>query len=708
LNRLPAHLQSFVLQTAILDRMCGPLCDALLGLEASDLRLEEPLNTQAPNPRPQVPQAYSQLVLEQLERANLFLAPLDDQRQWYRYHHLFAEVLRARLHSGATAAEAASLHGRASVWFEQQGLEVESIAHALAAGDWERAARLIEQHAWPVAFRGQIHTVLGWFNALPAALILARPTLGVLHALMLMHTDQLDAAEARLREAEGGLPPDTPEEQARLVQGLILTTRANISFYRGDLPRCVVLGRQALELLPETASLPLVASMAFAAHSFLVTGDVTPATERQVAAVAPAARAAGNRFVVLRGLTMLAQLQTLQGRLHAAAATYREAAQLAPDPGGLKSLVGSPSYYFGLGDLCRERNDLAVAEQLLVDGMDQAIGVLTANATYFGLGFIALARLQHAAGDGAGARATLEQFAEVGRQRDFDPLVLARGRAVQAQLALAQGNLDAAVRWADASGLHAGDVDPPFPREAEYLCFARIQIALQRHGEGRQALHDAIRLLDRLLATAEASGRMGSAIEILTVRALALDAQGELAEALAALERALGLAGPEGYVRVFLDEGAPMAALLHEARAHGIVPAYVAQLLAAFPRTESTGLRTEERGLRAESTGLRTEERGLRSEERGAKNEERGLRAESPGSLYSVLSPQSSALVEPLTERELEILRLIAAGRSNQAIADTLVIAVSTVKKHINNLYGKLDARSRTQALVRGRELNLL
>jgi LuxR family maltose regulon positive regulatory protein len=674
LARQPPHLLMFLLQTSILDRLCGPLCDAVLGLGAWDLGLEG--DVQTPSSKPQAPQAYSQLMLDELERANVFLITLDDNRRWYRYHHLFADVLRGRLASGASGVAVATLHARASAWFEQQGLEVEAVAHALAAGDWELAARLIEQCAWPVAFRGQVHTVLGWFNGLPAPLILARPTLAVLHALILMHTDQLDAAESRLQDAERGLPPDTPEEQARPVQGMILTTRANISFYQGDLPRCVALAQQALDLLPETASLPRVASMAFVAHSFLVTGDATPATGRQVAAVAPAARAAGNRFVVLRGLTLLAQLQVLQGRLHAAAAIYREAAQLAPEPGGLQSMVGSAGYYFGLGDLCREWNDLAAAEQLLVDGMDRTVGVRTANAIYFGLGFVALARLQHASGDQDGARATLGRFAELGRQRGFDALVLARGLAVRAQLALAQGDLDAAVQWADTSGLHADDLDLPFPREAEYLSFARTQIALQRHNGGRRAPLDIIRLLDRLLAAAEASGRMGSVIEILIVRALALNAQGELSGALAALERALRLAEPEGYVRIFVDEAAPMAALLARVVGHGSpVAAYAASLLTAFPDE----LRIEKVESRNPST---------------------------TNSQFSILNSQ--LLVEPLTEREIEILRLIAAGSSNQAIADTLVIAISTVKRHINNIYGKLDVQSRTQALVRGRELNLL
>jgi LuxR family maltose regulon positive regulatory protein len=667
----PAHLQQFLLQTAILDRICGPLCDAVLGLEARDVRLGdiEP----ASSLKPQAPRlsAYSQLILEQLERANLFMVPLDDERKWYRYHHLFADVLRERLHSSVDAARVALLHRRASAWYEQHELLPEAIQHALAAQDWERAVRQIEQCAWPIAFRGQIHTVIGWFNALPAAFIPARPSLCVLHALMLMHTDQLEAAEARLQEAEHGLL-NTPEELARPIQGLILTTGANISFYRGDLPRCVVLGRQALDILPETTSLPRAASIAFAAHAFLVSGDVTPATERQVVAVAPAARAAGNRFVVLRGLTLLAQLQILQGRLHAAAATYREAAQLAPEPEVLQSMIGSAGYYFGLGDLCREWNDLAAAKQLLADGMDRAIG-MTANATYFEQGFIALARLQHAHGDHTDALATLGRFADLGRQRGFDPLVLARSVAVQAQLALARGNLGAAIGWADTSGLHADD-DLSFPHELEYLIFACVLIAQGRGDPTGRFLHEALSLLNRLLAAAEAGARTGSVIEILIPRALALAAQGDTTSALDALERALTLAEPQGYVRIFVDEGAPIAALLAQVtERQSPVVGYAATLLETFRRTEGRGLRTE-----------------------------------SPESIHSALSPQSSTLVESLSNRELEILSLIAEGHSNQVIADTLVVALSTVKRHINNIYGKLEVQSRTLALARARELHLL
>jgi LuxR family maltose regulon positive regulatory protein len=694
LNHLPHHLHTFLLETSIIDRLSGSLCDAILGVGSWELG--DGKNAPIPNPQPLTPnsQAYSQLILDQLERANLFLVPLDDDRHWYRYHPLFAEVLRSRLTSGASAAHVATLHRRASMWFEQNGLEVEAVAQALAADDRERAARLIEQCAWPVAYRGQIHTVLGWFNALPAAFIRTHPTLCMLHSQMLMHTNQLDAAESRLREAEQALLPDAPEELVHSIQGRVLTTRANISFYHGDLPRSVLLGQQALDILPEAANLWRPAAKAFAAHAFLLSGDVAAAIERQVAAVAPTAAAAGNRFVQLRGYTLLAELQVLQGRLQAAAATYREATKLAPEPGVLSSMVGSAAYYFGLGDLYREWNDLA-AEQLLVEGMQRALGVLTANAVYLRQGSVALARLQHARGDHASALATLRTLADLGRQRAFDPLLLAQGRAVQAQLSLAHGNLDPALQWADTSGLRADD-PPSFMHELEHLTFARVLIAKGRSDPTARWLREALALLERLLVAAEAGGRMRSVLEIVILRALALAAQGDESAANRALERALVLARPEGYVRIFVDEGAPMRLQIANCRLQisqrdpsaashdrqGLL-AYVDTLLGAFPEPdkETGGQGAQEIGRLSTSTVSR-----------------------SP----SLPISQSPGIVELLSAREIEILHLIAAGHSNQAIADTLIIALSTVKRHINNIYGKLDVQSRTQAVARARELLLL
>ncbi|NTU83767.1 MAG: helix-turn-helix transcriptional regulator [Chloroflexales bacterium] len=677
LARQPPHLQAFLLQTSILDRMCGPLCDAVLLGPDEVPHAGRPLDTLPLEPP--VPAAYSQSLLAELERANLFLVSLDDERHWYRYHHLFGELLRQRLASGAAPTVVATLHRRASAWFERQDLGVEAIEHALAAQDWAQAARLIEQHVWTVMFRGQIFTMLDWFRTLPAAVMDVRPTLYVLQAVMLMHTRQLDAAEARLRTAEACLRPETPADLRLLVQGMVQTTRATIGFYQGDLPRCVTHARQALTLLPEMASIPHTAARGFAALSFLVSGELGPAVEHQLAEVASVARTADNRYVVLRVIILRARLQMLQGRLRAAAATLRQAAEVAPENGGVQRLIGSEGYYFGLGDLYREWNDLGTAEGLLRTGMERALGEWTTNATLLGQGVIALARLQQAVGDPAGADATLERFAALGQEHAFDPLVLARAAALRAQLALGRGALDMAERWARASGLGIDD-EPAFLREAEYLALARVLIARGRTSVPEQ-IPAALQLLERLRAAAEAGERTGSIIEILSLQALALQAGGDAPAARDALARALALAEPEGYVRLFVDEGSPMAALLETyATMHAGDGAphqhYANRLLAAF---DAPPMHAAERMQPATSAT-----------------------ALSPAALG--LAP----LVEPLSARELEILRLIAGGHSNQAIADALIIALGTVKKHINNIYGKLAVQSRTQALARARQLGLL
>jgi LuxR family maltose regulon positive regulatory protein len=366
---------------------------------------------------------------------------------------------------------------------------------------------------------------------------------------------------------------------------------------------------------------------------------------------------------ILGAITNLARLQTLQGRLSAAAATYAQALHVSP--GELQTLVNSAAYYFGMADIECERNRLSASEHLLAQGMDLIGGMLTVDADVVTLGYLVLARVRQASGDAAGARAALLTFVELAVQRGFSPLLIARGMAAQARLALAQGNTAEAMHWAETSGRCADD-EPSYPREIEYLTLARVHI---KRGDATEAL----RLLDRLLISAETGARMHSVIEILVLRALALQTEGDTSGALVALERALTLAAPEGYIRIFVDEGAPIAALLRVAAQHAIAPNYVVSLLAAF----------------------------------GERLEARDLRLEDPLPASS-LKPQASALVEPLSERELEILRLIADGHSNQAIADRLVVAVSTVKKHINNLYGKLEVQSRTQALVRARELHLL
>src|SRR5262245_4492159 len=493
----PAHIQTFLLQTAILDRMCGSLCDAVLDLTTTDHR---PMtNDQGEHGssfvvrRSSFVDSYSQLILEELERANLFVVPLDDDRQWYRYHHLFADLLRHRLTIGVPAETVGSLHSRASVWYERQGLVAEAVQHALTAADDARVADLIEQHGLRIIVGGQVQTVLGWLNVLLDTLIRARPMLCTIHALALLFTNQLAAAEARLQEAERTIRPDTAADQAQLIQGRAAAIRANIARYTGDLAGCVAFAQQVLRLLPESETIARTIAMLHVARAFRVSGDVRDDAERRAIAVIAPFQAAHNLLGRLAAITNLARLQLLQGRLHAATATYREMAQIAAEPDEPLLLEG-PAYYAGMGTVLCEWNELDAAEQHLAQAMEQLVGRLVVDAEDVALGYLALARLQHARGNEADAERTLETYTDLARQRGFVAHLVARGAAAQAQLALAHRNLAVAVAWADASGTQsgAGAADElPFAREAEYLTLARVWIA-----QAGAWLQQAVELLD--------------------------------------------------------------------------------------------------------------------------------------------------------------------------------------------------------------------
>jgi LuxR family maltose regulon positive regulatory protein len=675
LERQPPPTQTFLLHTAILDRMCASLCDALLAPPApgagSLVDAERPLPSLAAPPTFSHP--ASQHMLEELERANLFIVPLDEDRHWYRYHHLFADVLRQRLTRSAGSAALATLHERASGWYEEQGLVPEAVQHALLLPDGSRAAQLIEQHGLGVIVGGQVQTALRWLNRLPEDLLRPRPRLCIYYALALLFTNQLAAAEARLQEAERCLRPDTPPAVAQSIQGYAAAIRANIALYTGDLAGCVAYGEQVLALLPETEVIARTTAHLHVARAFRVTGEVTSAAERRaVAAIAPI-RATGSLFGTLGAVVNLARLQELQGRLRAAAATYREVDRLAPGPDDLSGLHGSPAYYVGLGELHREWNELDSAEGYLAQAMALLPERQTVDAEDVARGYIALARLQQARGEHATAQGTLTTFADLAQRRGFVPHLITRGAAAQAQLALAAGNLSAAVTWAEASGLHAADA-VAFPRAAEYLVLARVWIAQASRPSAGDVLAPVLDLLDRLLADAVAQGRGASVLEILLVQALALAAQGTRPPAQAALGRALTLAAPEGYVRRFVDEGPPLRRLLQDVDAGTAPPGYVPALLAAFATAPAAG-------------------------------------SGRPGAFRLPLSappPSRAVLPEPLSEREREVLRLIASGQSNAEVARALVIALSTVKTHTNSIFGKLGVTSRTQAVARARELHLI
>ncbi len=697
LNRQDEAVQDFLLQTCILNRLSAPLCDAVRA------------------------QQGSQALLDHLERANLFLVPLDDERKWYRYHRLFAEVLRHRLQQTAPTM-VPDLHCRASYWYEQHEFLAEAVSHALAAPALHEAVRLIEQCAWIFIISGQMQTLCGWLQALPESLVLAHPLLSLIAAIALMYTNRPQEAAARLQavEHELSLEPGLPVPQtgfpqrarvaardkgdrkghpysttkwplARDLPGQVAACWSLLARLSGDLERCVAFSQRALDLLPETGKMveasstttmtghrsarpeagtaPLtcmlrVGAMFSAIHAYLVSGDVTTTSERLLSETVVFTRTSSNyRLLTPRGLTLLARLQVLQGRLHQAAATYEEVVQMVPRSGEFPLLADSPTYYFGLGDLLREWNELDAAEHYLVRGIDLIKGTLSVDADDIWMGYAALARLQQARGRYEQALATLDTFMEVAHQRHIAPLLMAQYAALRAHMELAQGHLQAARYWADTSGLSATD-GPSYLHEREYLSLARVRIAQERVIPTTSCLSEVLCLLERLLAEAEANRRMHSVLEVLLLYALALQVQGNHSGALTALGRALTIAEPEGYLRLFLDEGLSMAILLQKARRHGLAPGYTEKLLGAM------------------------NEAGVPDVHRHSSN--------------------AGSLVEPLTVRERDVLWLVLDGASNREIAHQLFVSVNTVKKHVLNIYGKLNVQSRAQAIAKARTLHLL
>lgn len=628
----PAAVQAALLRTSILDQVCVPLCDALAPSAA------------APG-------------LDALIRTNLPLVPLDDRRTWYRYHHLFGDVLRTYLQR-RHPEWVADLHRRASAWYDAHDHPYAAIRHALAAEDFAHAATLIEQ-IWSTIRRSCFRSPswLGWVQALPYEMVRARPVLTVGYAWELLNFGEIESAEAVIQDCTHLLNETAPEGAATApivtntaelptLPALLAVIRAAYAQAHGDSANTIRFARRALALVTEDDPLTRGIASSYLGIELWKNGDLETAYAIVVDAMS-SFRRAGNVAFVLNDVFFQTEIRLAQGRLRDAAAIYEQALRQAIAP-GRPPAQGAANLYAGLAVVRLEQGDMAAAEANL--RQSTALGETAGLPDWRFRHALAAAQYQMAGGAWDDA---LTSLTDVEQLYSGIPVPLWRPPAVlQARLWIAQGQLAQARRWIEAQGLAAEDA-LHYLREAEHITLAHLLLAELRLAQNDGAA--LVELLRRLLDAAESGGRTAHTIEILILQALAQHARGDTVAALPSLQRALTLAEPERFVERFLAEGAPLQALLQRLDERDAHP-YATDLLAHFARR----------------TGR------------------------SPG------------LVEKLTAREQEVLRLIATGLSNPEIAAELVIALTTVKTHTKNLYGKLQVSNRVAAVARARELGLL
>jgi LuxR family transcriptional regulator, maltose regulon positive regulatory protein len=615
LQRQTEAVQAFLLRTSILGRFCGPLCDAVLGDTT----------------------ASSQETVEYLERANLFIVPLDSERRWYRYHHLFAELLRQRLQGAVSSDGVDECHRRASEWYEEHGLEIEAFQHAAAGHDVERAERLIEGKGMPLAFRGALAPVLGWLGSLPISVLDAHPSLRVTHAQVLLASGQIAAVESILQAAERALQDAGTDDRTRDLVGRIAALWAMLALTRHDAETIISQSRRALEYL-HPDNLPFRTSTVYKlGYAYELQGNRAEARGAYTEAISMS-QASGNVVSDIMASIGLGVIQEMDNELDIAVATFEHAAELGA---GLPFPVVCGAH-LGLARVSYERNDLDAARQHGEHSLQLARQAPTTDRSV--ACEVLLARLALARGDAGGAAAILAEAERAVSQHDFVLQVpeVAAGRVLTF---LRQGDVAAAAHVAQSHDLP--------------LSQARVHLA---KGDPSAALAVLEPYRRQMAEKAWADGEL----KALVLLAVALDAHGERAKAAQLLDEALTLAEPSHFIRLFVDEGAPMGRLLFEALSRGVRPGYVRRLLAAFPSDE-------------------------------------------PGRVAPpIASGPRIRLAEPLSARELEVLPLIAEGLSNQEIAARLYLSLHTVKSHARTIYAKLGVTGRTQAGARARALGLL
>ena len=643
LARQPEQVRDFLLDTAVLDRLTGPLCDSVTG------------------------RTDGSRVLEDLERDNLFLVPLDTQRTWYRYHHLFADVLQARLRAEAPD-QVPILHQRASAWFASQDLVEDAIRHALAAEDFDQAGHLIEEALPQVRRTRQDSMLLSWVRSLPPPVVRRSPVLSTLSAWSFLMAGDLDGLELRLDDADAALAagdrdPDlaaawADTEDLRTAPATISVYRASLAQARGDVAGTVRHARHALDLAGPDDHFVRGAGGAFLGLAAWAAGDIEEALSRFSEGVR-SLHAAGNLVDELDSTVVLADMWVATGRPSRARRLCEQTLQTATG-GGVPYLRAAADLHVALAELDRELDDLTSAEAHLETARVLAERTsITENRHRW---FVAMSQVRATRGDHDTATRLLDQ-AEPLYRHGFYPDVRPIA-AMKARVQIAAGDLSSAVGWAEDRGVGVDD-DAGYLREYEHLTLARLLLARHRaeqHSDAA-ALDALLGLLYRLHTAASDAGRDGSLLEIRALQALAHHAHGDLPQALAALSRALGEAPePESHVRLFLDEGGPMLALLRRAADEGPGEALRAQARRLLDRAAMYVDRAE---------------------------------------------PQQS-LVEPLSQRELEVLRLLDSELTGPEIARELYVTLNTLRTHTKRIFTKLDANTRAAAVHRARERGLI
>jgi LuxR family maltose regulon positive regulatory protein len=664
LERQPGSIQDFLLQTAVLDRLCGPLCDAVR-FGKTDIPDE---------------QERSQSILERLERANLFVLPLDEERRWYRYHHLFADLLRGQLRlrpvrpaglspaagmEGDRKAWIAELHLRASQWYERGGFADEAVHHALQAEAFERSAALIDELADPLWKRGEHVKLRRWLGKLPEEWLCSQPRLCLYHAWFLFSTGLQGAAQKFLQVAENtidaptdhlsekdSMPASPPGSEAIILRGRLGAIWSLISTWEEDLPGIIRHAGLALEYLSPGDPWRSLAAMALG-DAVYYQGDVRAAYQTRLEALAASRAEEDLFFYMVANLKVATSLREM-GKLNEAIEICQQQLDFAKEHGLSQTIfVGWALTLWAVA--LAEQNELEQALEFAQKSLALNRG---GDFAFLGFSYIVLAKIHFYRREYEEAEATLEEMAQI-HQTHYLPFHIA-GSMVgwQARLMLAQNRLEAAARWIAAQDCE-GDEKTLITYDHVIVVRARLLLA-----QGK--LNEAASLLERLGRACEAARHTARLIEILVLQALTHQAAGDMSLAHQYLARALSLAEPGGFVRVFLDEGPPMARLLLKAGSRGSSANFAQELLRAFPQDE-------------------------------------------PGELTGPGSPKDEAgLFEALSEREIEVLELIAEGLTNREIASRLYLSLNTVKAHTRTIYSKLDVSSRTQAVARGRALGIL